>query len=80
MQYSGDDHAIARRSRHFANSRNFGKAFARIRKVPAGQRLGGRSCMFREIGAIFAESRPAEADGAVSFFFRLFNAVSDVRG
>jgi hypothetical protein len=36
--------------------------------------------MFREIGAVFADSRRGEADGAASFFFRLFNAASDVRG
>jgi hypothetical protein len=53
---------------------------ARIEKVPPAQRLGGRSHTFREIGAVFADSRPGEADGAASFFFRLFNAASDVRG
>jgi len=64
--------------REFANvSRNI---FARIEKISSTQGLGGRFRVFRESGAVFADSCRGEADGAASFFFRLFNAASDVRG
>jgi hypothetical protein len=80
MQYSIDGHpprsapGISRIREH---SRNVS---ARLEKMPPAQRLGGRSNTFREIGAVFADSRRGKADGAASFFFRLFNAASDVRG
>jgi hypothetical protein len=66
---------------HFSRIRERSRnIFARAGKTPSAQRLGGRFWTFREIGAVFADSRRGEADGAASFFFRLFNAASDVRG
>jgi hypothetical protein len=64
-------------SRIRERSRN---ALARVEKISSAQRLGRRSRAFRESGAVFADSRRGKAEGAASFFFRLFNAASDVRG